>query len=180
MIIRCNACEKSFIVPDSAITAKGRLVQCNSCGNKWTQFPIKKEQEKSKKIPPKSIIREVISNEKIKPISVKKKKSAKKKTKTLNPYSEEYLKKKHGINIINPSSQANKKIKSSKIKIKTGFGFYGYLLITLFILITLSGVLNLTREIIEFNFPFLATYVDHLFETLNNIKLIISDMISNY
>jgi len=180
MIIQCNACEKSFIVPDNAITAKGRLVQCNSCGNKWTQFPVKKDQQKSIKKPSKTIIKEVVNNEKIKPVSVKKKKSTKKKTKTLNPYSEEYLKKKHGIKIINPSSQTSKKIKDKKTKIKTGFGFYGILIIMFFILITIFGILNLTREIIEFNFPFIATYVDHLFETFNNIKLIISDMISNY
>ena len=41
MIIQCKACNKSFNVPDNAITASGRLVQCSSCGNKWTQFPIK-------------------------------------------------------------------------------------------------------------------------------------------
>ena len=40
MILTCNSCEKKFIVPDSAITDSGRLVQCSSCGNKWKQFPI--------------------------------------------------------------------------------------------------------------------------------------------
>ena len=28
------------MVPDNAITASGRMVQCGSCGNKWRQFPI--------------------------------------------------------------------------------------------------------------------------------------------
>ncbi len=40
MILSCNSCDKKFVVPDSAIGATGRLVQCSSCGNKWTQFPI--------------------------------------------------------------------------------------------------------------------------------------------
>ena len=40
MILSCNSCEKKFVVPDNAISATGRLVQCSSCGNKWTQFPI--------------------------------------------------------------------------------------------------------------------------------------------
>ena len=60
-------------MPDNAITAKGRLVQCNSCGNKWTQFPVKKDQQKNIKKPSKTIIKEVINNEKNKPVSVKKK-----------------------------------------------------------------------------------------------------------
>ena len=40
MILICNSCSKKFVVPDNAITASGRTVQCGSCGNKWKQFPI--------------------------------------------------------------------------------------------------------------------------------------------
>ena len=43
MILECKSCQKKFIVPESAITNAGRLVQCSSCGNKWTQFPIAKK-----------------------------------------------------------------------------------------------------------------------------------------
>ena len=39
MILTCNSCNKKFVVPDSAITPAGRMVQCGSCGNKWRQFP---------------------------------------------------------------------------------------------------------------------------------------------
>ena len=42
MILTCNSCSKKFVVPDNAITAAGRMVQCGSCGNKWKQFPIGK------------------------------------------------------------------------------------------------------------------------------------------
>ena len=41
MIIQCKECKKSFVVPDNAITSTGRLVQCGSCGYKWTQYPKK-------------------------------------------------------------------------------------------------------------------------------------------
>ena len=40
MILECKSCQKKFIVPDNAITNAGRLVQCSSCGNKWTQYPV--------------------------------------------------------------------------------------------------------------------------------------------
>ena len=43
MILECKSCQKKFLVPDNAITNVGRLVQCSSCGNKWTQFPIEKK-----------------------------------------------------------------------------------------------------------------------------------------
>ena len=48
MILECKSCNKKFLVPDNAITSSGRLVQCSSCGNKWTQYPIKKEKKTSK------------------------------------------------------------------------------------------------------------------------------------
>ena len=44
MILNCDSCGKKFVVPDNAITASGRMVQCGSCGNKWKQFPIEKQQ----------------------------------------------------------------------------------------------------------------------------------------
>ena len=51
MILTCNSCGKKFVVPDNAITASGRMVQCGSCGNKWKQFPlgeVKKNQSNSR------------------------------------------------------------------------------------------------------------------------------------
>ena len=46
MILDCQCGEKKFVVPDNAIPAAGRLVQCSFCGNKWTQFPITKKVNK--------------------------------------------------------------------------------------------------------------------------------------
>ena len=69
MILSCNSCGKKFVVPDGAITASGRMVQCGSCGNKWKQFPenkvktsstisskgpIKQKVKKEKKLTPKN------------------------------------------------------------------------------------------------------------------------------
>ena len=86
MIIQCTSCEKKFNVPDAAITSAGRLVQCSSCGNKWTQYPIKAKSIVSKKIPKPSI-----------PISPKNKKT-KKRTSPV-PYSKEYMEQKWGTSV---------------------------------------------------------------------------------
>ena len=54
MILTCNSCDKKFVVPDSAITASGRMVQCGSCGNKWRQFPLEKvKKTQSTSVPQK-------------------------------------------------------------------------------------------------------------------------------
>ena len=85
MLVNCNTCQKKFVVPDSAITMAGRLVQCGSCGNKWTQFPIKKEMP--------TISKSQASKKTLIPTKVKKKVHIKKK-REVNLYTQEYLQKK--------------------------------------------------------------------------------------
>ena len=57
MILTCNSCGKKFVVPDSAITASGRTVQCGSCGNKWKQFPV----NEIKKTQPVTSVKKIVS-----------------------------------------------------------------------------------------------------------------------
>ena len=89
MILECKSCQKKFIVPDNAISKTGRLVQCSSCGNKWTQYPIVKKEtsQKPERVSPK--LREV----KVFNSPVTKKKKVKKRAGP-SIYSKEYLEKK--------------------------------------------------------------------------------------
>ena len=116
MILECKSCQKKFIVPDNAIPGAGRLVQCSSCGNKWTQFPVTKEVikkfttpspkketiKKPTKVPPK------VKRENVFSMPIKKKRIVKKKTGP-SIYSKEYLEKKHGIKIDGNTSSISKK-----------------------------------------------------------------------
>ena len=99
MILNCNSCGKKFVVPDNAITASGRTVQCGSCGNKWKQFPA----EKAKKNQPSFRPQKLISRPKPVQTNIQKlrktKKTSPKKTREISLYSPEYLAKKHGIKI---------------------------------------------------------------------------------
>ena len=74
MLLNCTSCQKKFIVPDSAVTKSGRLVQCGSCGNKWTQYPVENTNLIKKK-------------------TIKKINKVKNNTSKKNLYSPEYLKK---------------------------------------------------------------------------------------
>jgi predicted Zn finger-like uncharacterized protein len=175
MNIQCNSCQKNFLVPDNAITAKGRLVQCSSCGNKWTQYPPKNTQNEEKI----ETAQKMQTTKKIK--TIKQPKKPKKNKKNIDTYSTEYLQKKHGIRIIDPSSlkvDENKKV-NKKNKSKNIFGFYSYLLILGIFILSLFGILNLTKEILILNFPFLEIYILNLYETLDNIKLTFQDIINN-
>ncbi len=170
MILSCNSCGKKFVVPDQAITANGRLVQCGSCGNKWKQFPENNENlksEYSKKIIPEKKIK--IS----KPL--KKSKTLKRKVRKkreIDLYSPEYLAKKHGISISDViNSSENEKI---------SFGFYNSLIVLLVFLITFSKGLHFFQDFIVQNLPFTKFYIDYFFESLRNIFEIIKNLVSSY
>lgn len=170
MILRCNSCEKQFVVPDQAITALGRTVQCGSCGNKWKQFPIKKESNKPS-------IDQIINPRKTSTLTkkLKPKKKKVKKTREVSLYSREYLEKKHGISLDNVKTSNN----SNSIK-KVSFGFYNSLILFIVLAITISKSLYFFENSIVETFPFTKFYLDYFFESLRNIFELWKNLISNY
>ena len=177
MILTCNSCAKKFVVPDSAITASGRMVQCGSCGNKWRQFPVvdvKKSQSISRT--EKVFSKPQPDKQKIqKPKKVKK--TAPKKPREISLYSPEYLAKKHGIKINN--AQHEKKI-TKQGKVKVSFGFYNSLIVFIFFVIALSRILYFSQEFITANIPKSQYYLDYFFESIRNIFEIWKNLITNY
>ena len=174
MILECKSCSKKFLVPDTAITSNGRLVQCSSCGNKWTQYPIMKETPKNSN----EIKSKIDILKKTKTISKPKKNLKKKAGPSI--YSREYLQQKHGLKIGgNKTNNKNKKSEKTNLS-SSSFGFYSYLIIIIFFIITFFGILNLTKEIIVFNFPFLDKYIGYLFENISYFGIIIKDLFNIY
>ncbi len=174
MILTCNSCGKKFVVPDRAITASGRVVQCGSCGNKWKQFPIN-EITKTKSVSSDEKI--FTKPQKIRPKakSIKKnKKSTNRKPREINLYSPEYLAKKHGIKLNN--DEVKKPVSNHKIS----FGFYNSLLLFLIILIVLSRGLYFFQDFIVAKFPFTEYYINYFFENIRNMFEIWKNLISNY
>ena len=186
MILECKSCQKKFIVPDNAITDAGRLVQCSSCGNKWTQFPVTKKVTKE---PMNfSAKKEVVKKPaKVLPIKQKernfstpiKKKKIIKKRSGPTIYSKEYLEKKHGIDIDKNYKNTSQSKSNEKVS-HSYFGFYSYLIVFLFTVISVVGILNLTKEIIILNFPFTEVYIEYLFENLNNFGILFRDTFNLY
>ena len=173
MILNCNSCGKKFVVPDSAITASGRMVQCGSCGNKWKQFPVNeiKKTEQVRNIQkidskPRQVQPKVQKAKKVKKTSFRK-------TREIELYSPEYLAKKHGIKLSND-------IKPAKSKTKVSFGFYNSLLLFLIIIIIFSRGLYFLQDFIVQKLPFTKFYINYFFENIRNIFEIWRDLISNY
>ena len=170
MILSCSSCGKKFVVPDSAITPAGRMVQCGSCGNKWKQFPLKEFKKKTVSRSPK-ISRKDIQKPK------KTKKSLVKKQREISLYSPEYLAKKHGIKIGEPKTQ--KVIKQNQ-KDKIPFGFYSSLLVFVFFIISFSRILFFAQKLIVAKFPITEFYLNYYFESIKNIFEIWKSLIANY
>ena len=174
MILNCNSCGKKFVVPDSAITASGRMVQCGSCGNKWKQFPvneIKKTEQvsKFKKIDskPKQVQPKVQKAKKVKKTSVRKRRE-------IDLYSPEYLAKKHGIKL------GNEEIKKTSSNEKVSLGFYSSLLLLVVLIIVLSRGLYFFQDFVVQKLPFTEFYINYFFESIRNMFEIWKNLISNY
>ena len=168
MILSCNSCDKRFVVPDNAISATGRLVQCSSCGNKWTQFPIGNKTKPKKEI------------SKIQPAPKKIKSPTKKKIKKKTGpdlYSPEYLAKKNGIKIDGKTTVKNK---TTKDKTKVSFGFYSFLIVSIVITISILRLLYFAKDIVVEKFPISEIYINYLFESIRNIKEIIQSFLAGY
>ena len=177
MILTCNSCSKKFVVPDSAITASGRMVQCGSCGNKWRQFPL----EEVKKTQTISRTQKIVSKtqpvqQKIqKPKKIKR--TAPRKPREINLYSPEYLAKKHGIKI---NDEQPEKKNSKKEKGKISFGFYNSLIMFIVFVIALSRILYFSQGFIISNIPDSEYYLNYFFESIRNIFEIWKNLITIY
>ena len=173
MILTCNSCGKKFVVPDNAITASGRTVQCGSCGNKWKQFPVNEINNTE----PVSNIKKIASKPKQVQPKIQKAKKVKKtsvrKSREIDLYSPEYLAKKHGIKL-------SENVKTSSSKDKVSFGFYNSLLLFLLIIIIFSRGLYFFQDFVVQKLPFTQFYLDYFFESIKNMFEIWKNLISKY
>ena len=174
MILTCNSCGKKFVVPDNAITASGRMVQCGSCGNKWKQFPL----EEIKKTQSVSRSKKEVKKVQTIPQKIKKvKKSIPKKSREISLYSPEYLAKKHGIKL---NEKQPKKIISKSEKEKVSFGFYNSFIVFIVFTIAISRVLYFSQDLLISYFPSTDYYLGYFFESIRNIFEIWKNLVINY
>ena len=142
MILSCNSCGKKFVVPDNAITASGRTVQCGSCGNKWKQFPVNEINNTEQISNIKNIASETKQVQPKRQKVKKVKKNSVRKRREIDLYSPEYLAKKHGIKL------GNEEIKKTSYNDKVSLGFYNTLLLFVVLIIILSRGLYFFQDFV--------------------------------
>ena len=156
MIITCPNCNKQFKIDNSLIPDDGRDLQCGSCNHIWF-YKIEEENGEILKL------KEEIS---IKDIETKVKKKKEEIVETKQP-----LEKKEKI------LEKQKTITASKNTENKGSKFFSYLIVFIISFIALIILLDTLKTPIITVFPGLEIILFNLFETLQDIKLFIIDLI---
>ena len=147
MQITCENCLKKFEVEDSLIPTKGRMLQCGSCQHKWFYL-------KNKIIDKKNILniekKEEIFDEKEKVENV---------DKDLQKFEDK---------------KENRLLHSNKTK---SLNYFNSFLLIIISLIALVILIDTFKNQISFVYPNIDFALNNLYETLNDIKLFIIDLI---
>ena len=164
MIITCPNCNKQFRIDNSLIHNEGRDLQCGSCNHIWF-YKIEEENEEvlklNNEIESKDIEVKVEKKEEI--IEEKKKDFEKIYTKVDNK-NENILKKQKNNNL-------------SKNSKNNGIKFFSYLIVFIISFVALIILLDTLKSPLINVFPGLEIILFNLFETLQDIKLFIIDLI---
>ena len=165
MIISCPNCEKQFKIDTSQIPAKGRNLQCGSCGYTWfykiedvnSEMTTLNDEQSDNEIETKKIISDIkksFEHNEIK--SNKKPLKNEKKVKKL---------------------QENQKSTSKKTnEINSGSKFFSNLAVSVISFVALIILIDTLKEPIINIFPGSEIILLNLFETLQDIKLFIIDL----
>ena len=149
MIITCPNCNKQFKIDNSLIPVEGRNLQCGSCNHIWF-YKVEEESEA-----PLTLI-ENITQKKVE--SDRKKKDKKVKTEIKKEISKEI-------------TETVKKSTNNVSKL------FSYLIVFIISFVALIILLDTLKTPLNNVFPELEIILFNLFETLQDIKLFIIDLI---
>ena len=162
MIITCPNCNKKFKIESSLIPDEGRDLQCGSCNHVWL-YKIEEENSKILKL------KEEID---INDIKTKADKNNEEIVENKNPLT------KIETELNNQKKEKNiEKQKETKISKNTGNKFFSYLIVFIISFVALIILLDTLKNPLIDVFPGLEIILFNLFETLQDIKLFIIDLI---
>ena len=165
MIITCPNCKKQFKIENSLIPDEGRDLQCGSCNHIWF-YKIEEENNVALKLKDEIAIEDIDTKGEKKKTKIEEEKRSIEKIKT-----EKNNEKKE----INLERQKNKT--SSKSASNKGSYFFSYLIVFIISFVALIILLDTLKTPLINVFPGLEIMLFNLFETLQDIKLFIIDLI---
>ena len=165
MIITCPNCNKKFKIDNSLIPDEGRDLQCGSCNHVWL-YKIEEENSKILKLKDEIGINDIETkvDKNNEEIVENKNPIPKIKTELNNQKKEKNIEK-------------QKETKISKNKENTGNKFFSYLVVFIISFVALIILLDTLKNPLISVFPGLEIILFNLFETLQDIKVFIIDLI---
>ena len=190
MIIECKNCLKKFTVRDSDIPIQGRIVQCSNCSSQWQQMPIapsvttanldvdKLDQNRSKNefMASDGKNYKFLGNQwaQILPSGKTGRLARKKISQELNKLAGK--KQVKNSKTINQTDQSTDQYQETE----KGMGIFSFLIVFIMFVAAIILALDTFKHLLIPFFPDLDNYLLYIFETLNNIYIIIKDLINNY
>ena len=165
MIITCPNCNKQFKIDNSLIPDEGRDLQCGSCNNVW----FYKIEEKNNEV--LELKQEVVSED-IETKAKNKEEKIEEKKQSEEIIKSEINNKKKEIN-----SEKQKKATTFKKTEIRGSKFFSYLIVFIISFVALVILLDTLKTPLINVFPGIEIILFNLFETLQDIKLFIIDLI---
>ena len=164
MIITCPNCNKQFRIDNSLIPNEGRDLQCGSCNHIWF-YKIEEENEEVLKLNNEIESKDIeVKVEKKEEIIEEKKKEFEKFNTKVDKENENILEKQKNNNL-------------SKNSRNNGIKFFSYLIVFIISFVALIILLDTLKTPLINVFPGLEIILFNLFETLQDIKLFIIDLI---
>ena len=165
MIITCPNCNKQFKIDNSLIPNEGRDLQCGSCDHIWF-YNIQEKNNEVLELKQENISEDIETKAENKEDKIEEKREPKEIIKT---------------EINNKKKEKNsEKQKSTTTLIKTenkGSKFFSYLIVFIISFVALIILLDTLKTPLINVFPGLEIILFNLFETLQDIKLFIIDLI---
>ena len=165
MIITCPNCNKQFKIDSSLIPNEGRDLQCGSCNNVWF-YKIDEENSKTLQLNEEILRKDVETKTENKEeiLAQNKEQLEKIQTEINNEKKDKILEKQKTL-----ATSENKGNKVSK--------FFSYLIVLIISFVALIILLDTLKTPLINVFPDLEIILFSLFETLQDIKLFIIDLI---
>ena len=154
MIIECPNCNKKFEIDQNLVPNDDRLLQCGNCSHKWF-FKINVTEKK------------IVSDNVSVPEEVEEKK-----TDYISSSSDD--KPAHSNEEINVESDNTSKIKQ---KTKRNFNYFNIFLVIIISITALILILDTFKDNLEIIFPNIKFLLNNLYQSIEDIKLFIFDLI---
>ena len=156
MIINCPNCDKKFEIDKKLILPDGRLLQCGSCNHKWF-FKIE-NNERNIEIDKKTIADPIIDD-----------------NKNLSEKKEEDLVEEEHDDI--EQAKKSKKVYNEKVQKKNDINYFKILIVAFISFAALILVLDTFKAQISIIIPNIQIILDNLYQSINDIKLFILDLV---